>query len=91
MQSGMGNHILEQASGKPLPFLPSDLLGNNTFASIVAQDMVLEEEYQCLPPVILDEDPSTEQTSSLSPTTKAFAALAARTYKLAHLDIRLDW
>ena len=91
MQSGMGNHILEQASCKPLRFLPSDLSGNNTFESIVAQDMVLEEEHQCLPPVILDEDPSSEQNSSLSPTAKAFAALVARSYRLAHLDIRLDW
>ena len=74
-----------------LPLLPSALADNDSFASIIAQDMVLEEEFQCLLPVILADHAPLELASSPSLTDEAFAALAARTYKLAHLDIRLDW
>lgn len=63
------------------------------FSSIVAQDMVLQEQYQCLPPVILDDfamSLSTEKRNLVS-VHELLAAMELRCSRLSHLDIRLDW
>ncbi len=63
---------------------------SDAFAKIVARDMVLQEEFQCIPPVLLDET-SPQPPALFMPTAEAFAALAVRSHKLSYLDIRLDW
>ena len=93
VQPELCNWTIDAARCHILPLLLPALANNDSFTTIIAQDMVLHEEFECLPPVILGDCAPLDLASSLSPspTVEAFAALGARTHKLEHLDIRLDW
>ena len=72
--------------------LPSRLADEDAFGRIVAQDMVLQEEFQCLPPVILDDDqPTMLEGNVLVTTGDILSGTGARSQKLSYLELRLDW
>ena len=66
---------------------------DTAFSSIIAQDMVLIDDFQCLPPVILADSEPDGKAGSCGPVPLQHAAeaLKMRRVNLAHLDLRLDW
>lgn len=77
----------------PLATLSPDLADSDTFGNIVSQDMVLKDDFQSLPPVILETtvQPLAGQDSGCLTPSNVLAALQARSFKLSHFDLRLDW
>lgn len=62
------------------------------FGAVVAQDMVLSEAFQCLPPVILPGmAESAEENALLLLPQQISDALKIRAISLAHLALHLDW
>ena len=66
---------------------------DTAFSSIIAQDMVLVDDFQCLPPVILADPEPHDKGGDCGPAPLQHAAeaLKMRRLNLAHLDLRLDW
>jgi len=55
--------------------------------------MVLEDDYPCLPPVLVADAPPPPDTPHpcLVPPQDLASALKLRAHKLDHLDLHLDW
>lgn len=63
----------------------------SAFGSIVAQDMVLRGEFECLPPIILEEGHPAECHSQWPTPSQVADGIKAKPHKLDYLDLHLDW